>query len=128
MLVEGQAVRYRWAEYFDELLNVQDGVQARVLAAAGYRMMPVFDKLNDRWVESYEVEEGMSKMNRGKAPGLDQCAGDFLLITDCSIVVSNDCSIVVLRLGKFHGTSVRHVLTRSMKDKGTSASALTPGT
>ena len=24
--VEGKAVRHRWAEYFDELLNVEDGV------------------------------------------------------------------------------------------------------
>ena len=28
MLVDGKAVRHRWAEYFDELLNVHDGVHA----------------------------------------------------------------------------------------------------
>ena len=32
MLVEGKAVRHRWCEYFDKLLNVQDGVQANVVA------------------------------------------------------------------------------------------------
>ena len=30
MLVEGKAVRYRWAEYFDELLNVQASIVAVV--------------------------------------------------------------------------------------------------
>ena len=71
MLVEGKAVRHRWAEYFDELLNVQDGVQANVVAIGGDRRMPMFGRLNDRVVESYEVEEVMSKMKGGKAPELD---------------------------------------------------------
>ena len=78
MLVEGKAVRQRWAEYFDELLNVQDGVQASIVALGGARRMPVFGRLNDGGVESYEVEEGMSKMKGGKAPGLDQCAVEFV--------------------------------------------------
>ena len=40
LLVEGKAVRHRWAEYFDELLNVQDGVQASIVAVGGDRRMP----------------------------------------------------------------------------------------
>ena len=35
----------------------------------GDRRMPVFGRLNDRGVESYEVEEGMSKIKGGKVPG-----------------------------------------------------------
>ena len=31
MLIEGKAVRRRWAEYFEELLNVQNGVHANVV-------------------------------------------------------------------------------------------------
>ena len=31
MLVERKAVRHRWAEFFDELLNVQDTVQVSVV-------------------------------------------------------------------------------------------------
>ena len=73
MLVDGKAVRHRWVEYFDELLNVQDGVQASVVAVDGDNRMPVFDWLNDRGVESDEVEERMSKMEGGRAPELDQC-------------------------------------------------------
>ena len=40
MLVEEQAVRHRWAEYIDELLNVQDGVKASIVAwLGGHRWM-----------------------------------------------------------------------------------------
>ena len=60
MLVEGKAVRHTWAKYFDELLNVQNGVQANVVAVGGVRRMLVLGRLNDRVVESYEFEEGMS--------------------------------------------------------------------
>ena len=56
---------------------MQVGVQASVMAVNDDRRMPVFGRLNYRGVESYEVEEGMSKMKGGKAPGLDQCAVEF---------------------------------------------------
>ena len=32
MLVERKAVRHSWAEYFDKLLNILDGVQASFMA------------------------------------------------------------------------------------------------
>mgnify|MGYP000336098029 CR=1 FL=1 len=35
MLVDGNAVRHRWAEYFDEMLNKKDGVQGSMLAVSG---------------------------------------------------------------------------------------------
>ena len=38
----------------------------------------MLSRLNDRGVESCEVEEVMSKMKGGKAPGLDQCEVEFL--------------------------------------------------
>ena len=31
-LVEGKAGRHRWAEYLEEMLNVEDGVQMSVVA------------------------------------------------------------------------------------------------
>ena len=60
MLIEGNAARRRWVEYFEELLNAQDSVEASVVAVDGDKRMPVFGRLNDRGVENYEVEEGMS--------------------------------------------------------------------
>ena len=44
MLVE---FRHGWDENFDELLNVEDGVQASILAVRGDRRMPVFGRLNE---------------------------------------------------------------------------------
>ena len=38
-----------------------------------------------------------------------------------------DCSIVVLRLEECQGTGVGHTLFRSTREKGTDASAMTPG-
>ena len=53
-----------------------------------------FCRLNIRGVESYEVEEGLSKLKGEKAPGLEQCAVAFIKerrkehgSCDCSIVV-----------------------------------------
>ena len=40
MLFEGMAVRHRWAEHFDEMLKVEDKVQASVVALGGDRRMP----------------------------------------------------------------------------------------
>ena len=53
------------------MFNVQDGVQANVVAVGDDRSMPVFVRLNVIGVESCEVEEGMSQMKGGKASGLD---------------------------------------------------------
>ena len=36
---------------------MQDAVQASVVAVGGDRRMPVFGRLNDRGVESYEMDE-----------------------------------------------------------------------
>ena len=41
------------------------------------RMMPEFGRLYDGGVEIFEVEEEMSKMEGGRAPGLDQRAVEF---------------------------------------------------
>ena len=62
MLVEGKAVKHRWSEYFDELFNVDYGVQVSVVVIGGDKRMSVFGRLNDREVKSYEVDERMSKM------------------------------------------------------------------
>ena len=40
---------------------------------------------------------------------------------------SCDCSIAVLSLGEFQGTGMGHVLSRSIREKGTDASAVTQG-
>ena len=90
--------------------------------------MPLFGRLNDIEVESCEVEEGMSKMKGGKAPGLDRCTGEFLRKGGRSLVGwLVRLPIVVLRLGEFQGTGAGYALPRSIIEKVTDASAETPG-
>ena len=47
MLVEGNSVKPRWAEYFDKLLNMEDGVHASIVAEGGDRRIPIFGRLID---------------------------------------------------------------------------------
>lgn len=77
LLVEGGAVRRRWAEYFEGLLNVEDGREARIEAVGGVRM-PVLGRENEREIERKEVLEAVNKTKSGKAPGLDGCAAELL--------------------------------------------------
>ena len=76
--MDGNAVRQKCDEYFDELMNVEDDAQASIVAVSGDRRMPVFNRLSDGWVEIYEMKEELSEMICGKAPGLDQYPVKFL--------------------------------------------------
>ena len=46
MLNEPDEVRSRWAEYFNELLNVEDDREAIIGALGGEVRMPVFSESN----------------------------------------------------------------------------------
>ena len=72
MLVVGNAGKQRFTEYFYGWLNLVDDIQATIAAIGGDRRMPVFGRLNDGGVESYEVEEGFNNLKDGKAPWLAQ--------------------------------------------------------
>ena len=56
MLVDGNAVMQRWAEYFEEMLNVENDAQASIVVVVGDKMVHVFGRLNIGGVESYEEE------------------------------------------------------------------------
>ena len=73
LLVKSEDVRGRWAEYFKDLLNVEDGREAVVVAVGRERRMPVLGMLNDGCVVTEEVEGAVAKMKSGKSPGLDGC-------------------------------------------------------
>ena len=66
-------MRGRWAEYFEELLNVMDNREALVEAVEDGRRMPVMGEENDRVIKREEVEKALKGMRMGKAPGLDGC-------------------------------------------------------
>ena len=73
LLVDEGGVRGRWAEYFEELLNVMDNREALVVAVGDGRRMPVMGEENDREIKREEVEKALKGMRMGKAPGLDGC-------------------------------------------------------
>ena len=77
LLVEGGAVRKRWAEYFERLLNVQDDREARIAAVGGGRM-PLIGDRNDRLITRREVLEAVNETKAGKAPGMDGCRAEYL--------------------------------------------------
>ena len=68
---DGVEVRRRWAEYFEQVLNVADVREAKINVLGNW-WMPVLGDLNERAISLEEVGEGVNEMKSGKAPGLDR--------------------------------------------------------
>ena len=69
-LLRGNDARKSWAEYFEELLNVQEDREADVVAVGGVQV-PVMGEENEREITIEEVKRALNKMKGGKASGLD---------------------------------------------------------
>ena len=61
ILRDGVEVRRRWAEYFEQVLNVK---------SPNWRM-PLLGDLNERAISLEEVRKAVNEMKSGMAPGLD---------------------------------------------------------
>ena len=70
ILHDGVEVRRRWAEYFEQVLNVTDVREANI-NIVGKWQMPVFGDLNERAILLEEEREAVNEMKSGKAPRLD---------------------------------------------------------
>ena len=70
ILRDGVEVRRRWAQYFEQVLNVADVREANINVVGNWQM-PVLGDLNDRAISLEEVREAVNEMRSGKAPGLD---------------------------------------------------------
>ena len=70
ILRDGVEVRKRYAEYFEQVLNVADIREANINVVGNWRM-PVLGDLNERAISLEEVREAVNEMKSGKAPGLD---------------------------------------------------------
>ena len=70
ILRNGIEGRRRWAEYFEQVLNVADVWQANINVVGNLRMLVMGD-LNERAILLEEVGEAVNEMKSGKAPGLD---------------------------------------------------------
>ena len=63
-------MRSRWAEYFEQILNVANVTEANINVVDNWRM-PVLGDLNERAISLEEVGEAVNEMKSSKAPGLD---------------------------------------------------------
>ena len=70
ILSDGVYVRRRWAEYFEQVLNVADVRKANINVVGNWHMTVLGD-LNERAILLEEVGEAVNEMKSGKAPGLD---------------------------------------------------------
>ena len=69
-LLNGNEVRKRWAEYFEELLNVQEDREADIVAVGGVQV-PVMGEGNEREITREEVKRALNETKGGKTPGMD---------------------------------------------------------
>ena len=70
MLFDKDKISLRWAEYFEELLNVEN---KRELLTEMYKL-----EGPEKWIEVEEVREAMSGMKSNKAPGVSEVSIDML--------------------------------------------------
>ena len=70
ILSDGVEVRRRWADYFEQVLNVADVREANINVAGNWRM-PVLGDWNERAISLEEVGEAVNEIKSGKARGLD---------------------------------------------------------
>ena len=82
ILRDGVEVRTRWAEYFEQVLNVADAREANINVVGNW-WMPVFGDLNGRSISLEEVGEAVNEMKSGKAPGLDGFPLECICIQQC---------------------------------------------
>ena len=98
LLLESGDVRKRWAEYFDDLLNVEDAREADIVAVEGGARMPVLGERLVADITEEEVREAVKVMKAGKAPGLDGIATECLkkggvTIVEWLVRLLNLCSL-----------------------------------
>ena len=70
ILRDGVAVRRRWAQYFEQVLNVADIRKANINVVGNWRV-PVLGDFNERTISLEEGEEAVNEIKSCMAPGLD---------------------------------------------------------
>merc|ERR1711921_58416 len=69
MLTEGARVQQRWREYFESLLNEDDGRRAQMSEVIRERMNDDANGVLEMGVE--DVRKAGKKLKKGKSPGVD---------------------------------------------------------
>ena len=76
ILIGTDAIK-RWAEYFEELLNVEDEREAAITVVGGMNV-PVMGDENDRDITRGEVNRALNETKTGKAAGMDGVRAEML--------------------------------------------------
>ena len=76
-LVKGDDARKRWAEYFENLLNVVEEREAEIVAVAGVQVPMIRDE-DENEITKEEVERALKETKTGKAPGVDGVTAEML--------------------------------------------------
>ena len=71
ILRDGVEVRRRWAEYFEQVLNVADVREAKFINVVGNWRTPMLEDLNGKAISLVEVREAVNEMKSGEASGKD---------------------------------------------------------
>ena len=71
ILGDSEEVRKKWAEYFEQVLNVADVREANIKVVGKWRMQVLGD-LNERAISLEEVGGTVNEMKSGKAIGGDE--------------------------------------------------------
>ena len=69
-LLRGNETRKRLAEYFEELLNVQEDRQANIVAVRGVQV-PVMGEESETRITREEIKRALNETGGGKVPGMD---------------------------------------------------------
>ena len=94
-LLRGSEAMKRWAEYFEELLNVQEDREADIVAVGGVQV-PVMGGENEREITREEVKRALNETKGGKAPGMNGVRVEMLkeggvTVLEWLVRVSNIC-------------------------------------
>ena len=76
-LLKGDDARKRWAEHFENLLNVVEDREAEIVGVVGVQV-PVMGVENESEITRGEVERALKDTQTGKAPGVDGVTGEML--------------------------------------------------
>ena len=114
MVCESGAVRERWNEYFESMLNVDDGRRAQVSETGRERE----DVTGDFEISIDEVRTAVKKLKKGKSPGVDGISCEML---KCGAAVvewlTRVCNVSVQE-GKVPSDWMKAVIVPLYKGKG----------
>ena len=75
-LLKGNEARKRWAEYFKEMLNIQED-RGRYSGSGGVQV-PIMGEENEREISREEVKRALNETKGGKAPGMNGVRAEML--------------------------------------------------